>query len=338
MQGGSDAGGRRDGAARARVRHRPVLGHPLRGPAVRREAHAARRPRGQRGRDPTWSSCPATSRRRATRSSSSSSRATSSLIECPERVVIAGQPRLPQRRLPAATSASSVRGTRTASFALPARRARRELKVLAVDSNIPDLNDGEVGREKVERIAEEFAERRALRVFVLHHHLVSIPGTGTGAQRRVGRGRRAAGAARRRASTSCSRGTSTSRTPGRSRGCSSSRAGRRPRTGRAATTEPSYNLIRVTRERDRRDDPATRRRGGSTETFPRQRRPRPGTLEDDDREVVAEARRPRRRWRPRRCRVATSRTGSPPNPPNTRRCRSMPNSSLPRRASDSPSV
>ena len=50
--------------------------------------------------------------------------------------------------------------------------------VVGVDSSEPDLNEGMVGRSRYEWIREEFERPADLRVFVLHHHLIPIPGTG----------------------------------------------------------------------------------------------------------------------------------------------------------------
>src|ERR671931_254389 len=52
------------------------------------------------------------------------------------------------------------------------------LAVVAVDSSKPDLDEGEIGREHYGWIEEAFAGSADLRVFVCHHHLVPIPGTG----------------------------------------------------------------------------------------------------------------------------------------------------------------
>lgn len=53
-----------------------------------------------------------------------------------------------------------------------------EVEVVAVDSNKPDVNDGEVGRHNYEFIAREFSAGATFKILVLHHHLVHIPGTG----------------------------------------------------------------------------------------------------------------------------------------------------------------
>ncbi len=50
--------------------------------------------------------------------------------------------------------------------------------VVAVDSSDPDLNEGHVGRERYPWIREQFDEPNDVKVFAIHHHLVSIPGTG----------------------------------------------------------------------------------------------------------------------------------------------------------------
>lgn len=50
--------------------------------------------------------------------------------------------------------------------------------VVAVDSNKADLDDGEIGRHKYANIEKEFLGVISFKIFVLHHHLVHIPGTG----------------------------------------------------------------------------------------------------------------------------------------------------------------
>lgn len=50
--------------------------------------------------------------------------------------------------------------------------------VVGVDSSQPDLDDGHVGREHYSWIAEQFDEPDDFKIFAIHHHLVSIPGTG----------------------------------------------------------------------------------------------------------------------------------------------------------------
>jgi Icc protein len=53
------------------------------------------------------------------------------------------------------------------------------VSIVAVDSTEPDLDHGVIGRGRYEWIEERFGESEAfLRIFVLHHHLLPVPGTG----------------------------------------------------------------------------------------------------------------------------------------------------------------
>ncbi|HEX2032007.1 MAG TPA: metallophosphoesterase [Actinomycetota bacterium] len=75
-------------------------------------------------------------------------------------------------------------GDRFQKFRQPIEPARGErilatgVTVVAVDSSEPDLNDGQVGREHYRWIGEQFDQPNDIKIFALHHHLVSIPGTG----------------------------------------------------------------------------------------------------------------------------------------------------------------
>jgi Icc protein len=66
--------------------------------------------------------------------------------------------------------------------AFDVERAERMLAtgytVVAVDSSQPDINDGHVGRARYPWIREQFDEPDDVKIFVIHHHLVPIPGTG----------------------------------------------------------------------------------------------------------------------------------------------------------------
>jgi len=54
-----------------------------------------------------------------------------------------------------------------------------EAIMVGIDSSEPDLNDGRVGREHYDFIHESFAKAgNKLKIFVVHHHLIPIPGTG----------------------------------------------------------------------------------------------------------------------------------------------------------------
>jgi 3',5'-cyclic AMP phosphodiesterase CpdA len=52
------------------------------------------------------------------------------------------------------------------------------VRIIGVDSSEPDLNEGKVGRVHYDWIRRQFEEPAELKVFVLHHHLLPIPGTG----------------------------------------------------------------------------------------------------------------------------------------------------------------
>ena len=53
-----------------------------------------------------------------------------------------------------------------------------DVTVVAVDSTMPDLDEGQIGRGRYAWIEEQFSGKARLRIFVLHHHLLPIPGTG----------------------------------------------------------------------------------------------------------------------------------------------------------------
>jgi 3',5'-cyclic AMP phosphodiesterase CpdA len=50
--------------------------------------------------------------------------------------------------------------------------------LVAADSSEPDIDEGEIGRDRYEFLRAGFAEAADLRVLLIHHHLVAIPGTG----------------------------------------------------------------------------------------------------------------------------------------------------------------
>ena len=53
------------------------------------------------------------------------------------------------------------------------------VSIVAIDSTEPDLDHGTIGRGRYGWIEERFASQEAyLRIFVLHHHLLPVPGTG----------------------------------------------------------------------------------------------------------------------------------------------------------------
>ena len=52
------------------------------------------------------------------------------------------------------------------------------VSIVAIDSTEPDLDHGVIGRGRYRWIEECFAGDAYLRIFVLHHHLLPVPGTG----------------------------------------------------------------------------------------------------------------------------------------------------------------
>src|SRR5207244_12219860 len=50
--------------------------------------------------------------------------------------------------------------------------------IVAVDSSEPDLDNGQIGRGRYRWIEEQFRDPADLRIFVVHHHLLPVPGTG----------------------------------------------------------------------------------------------------------------------------------------------------------------
>jgi Icc protein len=50
--------------------------------------------------------------------------------------------------------------------------------VASVDSSQPDVNDGHVGRERYPWIRDQYVDPDDIKIFLIHHHLVPIPGTG----------------------------------------------------------------------------------------------------------------------------------------------------------------
>jgi 3',5'-cyclic AMP phosphodiesterase CpdA len=54
----------------------------------------------------------------------------------------------------------------------------RGVSIVGVDSSEPDLDYGTIGRGRYDWIEEQFAPPARFRVFMLHHHLLPIPGTG----------------------------------------------------------------------------------------------------------------------------------------------------------------
>jgi len=50
--------------------------------------------------------------------------------------------------------------------------------IQGLDSTEPDLTEGHVGRENYEMIREKMLAKEKIKILCLHHHLISVPGTG----------------------------------------------------------------------------------------------------------------------------------------------------------------
>jgi 3',5'-cyclic-AMP phosphodiesterase len=94
-------------------------------------------------------------------------------IACPRVVVVPGNH---DARHVGYLQFERVFGARDTRLTLSAGATR--LALVAVDSSKPDVDEGEIGREHYAWIGEGFAGAADLRVFVCHHHLMPIPGTG----------------------------------------------------------------------------------------------------------------------------------------------------------------
>lgn len=63
-------------------------------------------------------------------------------------------------------------------FRISEGKPQRYATVVAVNSSKPDLADGEIGHIRYDWIRQSYEWPEDYRIFVLHHHLVSVPGTG----------------------------------------------------------------------------------------------------------------------------------------------------------------
>jgi 3',5'-cyclic AMP phosphodiesterase CpdA len=72
----------------------------------------------------------------------------------------------------------SDRVVRVPFSGLEESQAPRYATVVAVNSSKPDLADGEIGHLRYDWIRQSYEWPDDYRIFVLHHHLVSVPGTG----------------------------------------------------------------------------------------------------------------------------------------------------------------
>lgn len=53
-----------------------------------------------------------------------------------------------------------------------------KIAILGLDSAVPDIDDGHIGRTKYDKIREKLSVKGKTKIIALHHHLIPIPGTG----------------------------------------------------------------------------------------------------------------------------------------------------------------
>ena len=158
--------------------HRPGLRHPLRRPAFRSRPDAGLH-RDRQPQVPDLFVLAGDLTANGYRDEYEEAIEYLSLFACPRKLIIAGNH---DSRNVGYLHFEELVGLRShaSSFHHPRRRRRGdgEVKVVCVDSSKPDLDDGDIGRQKYHYIRGEFTEHEAFRILVLHHHLVTIPGTG----------------------------------------------------------------------------------------------------------------------------------------------------------------
>ena len=53
-----------------------------------------------------------------------------------------------------------------------------DVAIVALDSTEPDLDHGQIGRARYDSLREIYSQPSSFRIFMLHHHLLPVPGTG----------------------------------------------------------------------------------------------------------------------------------------------------------------
>lgn len=54
----------------------------------------------------------------------------------------------------------------------------KEATIVGLDSSEPDLDVGRIGRDRYGFIKENFKDKKGVKIFAMHHHLLPVPGTG----------------------------------------------------------------------------------------------------------------------------------------------------------------
>ena len=100
-------------------------------------------------------------------------------IKCPNKIVLAGNH---DCRNVGYEHFEKIFGPRYSEKVFPKNKIKglsQSVRIMAVDSNRPDADDGEVGRDKYKYIDKFFkGKKKDFMILALHHHLVSIPNTG----------------------------------------------------------------------------------------------------------------------------------------------------------------
>jgi 3',5'-cyclic-AMP phosphodiesterase len=53
-----------------------------------------------------------------------------------------------------------------------------DVMIIGLDSSEPDLDNGLIGRGRYPWLREQYSQPAGFRIFMLHHHLLPVPGTG----------------------------------------------------------------------------------------------------------------------------------------------------------------
>jgi len=90
-------------------------------------------------------------------------------IECPDLLVIPGNH---DSRHVGYVHFEELIGPRSCTL------SKEGVTIVGIDSTEPDLDHGHIGRARYRWLEEKFAHEARFRIFMLHHHLLPIPGTG----------------------------------------------------------------------------------------------------------------------------------------------------------------
>lgn len=99
-----------------------------------------------------------------------------SRLTCPNKIVLPGNH---DARNVGSIHFNALFPSTSGHTVLPLRECEGSALLLAFDTSKPDLNQGEFGRDQLARLTRDMlSSMEDLKVLVIHHHLVSVPGTG----------------------------------------------------------------------------------------------------------------------------------------------------------------